>query len=383
MSLIERVEIHEYTFPIENLSPGRSYVPGARSDVSSLGIRIFTRDGLEGSYCPQHGGKKAHVGQLLMIAQSLIGRDALQRESIYDDLKRALRQVGFIGVSHVDIALWDLAARKYGVSVKELLGGFRTRLRTYASTTHGDEYGALTRPEDYADFAEACHALGFGAFKIHGWAEGEPKREAQNVLHLAAAVGDRMTLLLDPACQLRTFADALYVGRACDEAGYFWYEDPMRDGGVSIQAYKRLREKITTPLLLTEHVRGVEPKADWAVAGATDFLRADPDMDLGISGVMRIARLAEALGCDVELHGVGPAHRACMSAIRNTNFYELALVNPKARNPVPPIYRCGYSDHLEDVGADGCYPVPEGPGLGVEYDWDYIARRRTALHVFT
>ena len=46
------------------------------------------------------------------------------------------------------------------------------------------------------------------------------------------------------------------------------------------------------------------------------------------------------------------------------------------------MYRCGYSDQLECVDADGTVGVPAGPGLGVDYDWDYIARHRTRLHVF-
>ena len=49
---------------------------------------------------------------------------------------------------------------------------------------------------------------------------------------------------------------------------------------------------------------------------------------------------------------------------------------------MPPVYTCGYSDALECVGADGCVPVTTGPGLGVHYDWDYIAAHRKALHVF-
>jgi len=49
---------------------------------------------------------------------------------------------------------------------------------------------------------------------------------------------------------------------------------------------------------------------------------------------------------------------------------------------MPPVYACGYSDLLEDVGSDGCFPVPDGPGLGVTYDWDLIERNRTAHHVF-
>ena len=51
-------------------------------------------------------------------------------------------------------------------------------------------------------------------------------------------------------------------------------------------------------------------------------------------------------------------------------------------NATPPVYTCGYSDQLLDVGEDGCVPVPDGPGLGVSYDWGFIERQRTALHVF-
>ncbi len=82
------------------------------------------------------------------------------------------------------------------------------------------------------------------------------------------------------------------------------------------------------------------------------------------------------------MHATGPAHRHCVSAIRNTHFYELALVGPGMVNAVPPVYACGYSDQLDAVGADGCVPVPDGPGLGVVYDWDLITRRRRDLHSF-
>ena len=54
----------------------------------------------------------------------------------------------------------------------------------------------------------------------------------------------------------------------------------------------------------------------------------------------------------------------------------------RAPNAMPPVYTCGYSDLLEDVGDDGCFPVPDGPGLGVSYDWSFIEKNRTAHHVF-
>ena len=387
MSQIARVEIHEFTYRADNIGVDAGgfdlvQMPGSSCTLTKFAVVIETRDGSRGEYVGMWGATPMSLSQVLYLAPHLIGRDALQRELIYDEFKRALRQYDHMGYGHIDIALWDLFGKRVQLPISTILGGWRKRLPTYASTPHGDRNGALSTAEDYAAFAEHCYALGYRAFKMHGWYDGNLAEEVAAVRLLGERVGGRMALMLDPACQIRTFSDALALGLACDEAGFRWYEDPFRDTGVSAFAHSRLRQAIRTPLLMTEHVRGVEPKADFLLAGGTDLLRADPEYDLGITGALKIAHLAESLGVDVELHACGPAHRHVMAALRNSNFYELALVGPKARNPLPPVYACDYSDDLEAVGSDGCLPVPEGPGLGVTYDWDFIARNRTRLHEF-
>ena len=387
MSLITRVEVHEFTYETDGIgfdAGGFDLVqaPGERRRLGKFAVVIETGDGSRGEYVGLWGATPMALAQVLYLAPHLIGRDALQRERLYDEMKRALRQYDHMGYGYIDIALWDLFGKRASMSIATLLGGWRQRLPTYASTPHGDRNGVLSRPEDYAYFAEACFEIGYRAFKMHGWYDGNIEEEAATVRLLGERVGDRMALMLDPACQIRTFADALLLGHACDDAGFRWYEDPFRDGGVSAFAHHRLRQAIRTPLLMTEHVRGIEPKADFVLAGATDLLRADPEYDLGITGVMKIAHLAEALGIDVELHACGPAHRQVMAALRNTSFYELALVGPKSGNPLPPVYASDYTDELDGIGTDGCFPVPQGPGLGVIYDWDFISRNRTRLHEF-
>ena len=368
-SIINRVEVTSFSFAAPNLgvvesdergadhaggAPGGAleYVPGASTDLMRYAVVIETADGCRGEYVTHWVGSQAALAQTLMLAPSLLGRDAEAREGIYDDLKREIRQFDHMGHGPLDIALWDLAGRKYGCSVASLLGGYRTRLPAYASTYHGDRNGGLDGKEAFADFAVACSEMGYTAFKIHGWHEGDRVEEAENVLHTRKVVGDRMVLMLDPACELRTFADALYVGRACDEADYFWYEDPFRDAGTSAFAHKRLREKIKTPILQTEHIRGLEPKADFVMAGGTDILRSDPEYDMGITGAMKTAHLAEALGLDCEVHASGPAHRAVMSAMRNTNYYEVALVHPDCPNAIPPVYAvAATTDQLDCIDA--------------------------------
>ncbi len=354
--------------------------PGAVSHRTRFVVVIETADGSRGEFV---GGNDSMLAQARIVARSIIGYDALARERIYTDMKRKLRKTDRMGYGPFDNALWDLAGKRFGASVSQLLGGFRTRLKAYASTWSGHREGGLGSADAYADFAEACFAMGYRGFKFHGLTDGDANDEAMIVRTLGRRLGGRMALMTDPGCHLETWADTLMVGRACDEAGFFWLEDPMSDGGLSAHAHRKLRGFIRTPILLGEHVRGLELMADLLIADGTDFIRADPDFDMGITGTMKIAHLAEALGVDVEIHAPGPAARACMSAIRNTNWYELSLVGPSGGVFTPECYTCGYTDRLESVGTDGCFPVPDGPGLGVTIDWDWIARHRVDHYEFS
>ena len=351
------------------------YTPGGNLKSTQSVLTIETDAGITGEVPGDIDARTARY---------LLGRDPLQREIIWHDLKRSRR--GFDGTppGAVDVALWDIAGKLYGVPVYKLLGGWRKKLPAYASTYHGDENGGLATPDDYAEFALLCKEnYGYSAFKIHGWINGPIDREVASVLAIRKAVGDEMDLMLDPAGGFGTFHDVLRVGHACDEARYMWYEDAFRGGGFSQFAHTKLRELIKTPLLMGEHVRGLESKMDTIHAGAADYVRANVSEDGGITGVMKIATVAEANGLDVELHGGSLAHRHCMASIRNTNYFELGLCNPKVLETSPPIYPDRqWLDEVDSVDAQGCVDVPEGDGLGVPLDWDFINARRCGQTVF-
>lgn len=387
MAAIDRVEVIHFQYGVDGLAlepgGGLTYSPGARAQLRSFLLRIQDSDGTIGEYCPMHSGKhSAVINQTLPLLPHLIGRDSLAREEVFNLCKHRHRHLGGVGYSAIDICLWDLFGKKVGQPIAALLGGFRWKLPAYASTITGDRNGGLSSPEAYAEFAIQCHELGYRGFKMHCWTDGNPQDEIATISAVARAVGGRMDLMTDPASHLRTYADALKVGRACDDHDFYWLEDPLADCGHATYVHRKLRQQIRTPLLMTEHVRGLEAKSAWISEEATDFLRADPEYDLGITGVMKTAALAEAFGLDVELHSSGPAHRHCMAAIRNSNYYELALVHPKMENPIPPIFACGYSDALDAVDADGTFPVPTGPGLGVIIDEDFLMHAELERQVF-
>ena len=386
MATIDSVSITEFTFPVRNIGletaaagvGNMAYVKGATFDAKRFAVRVVSSDGPSGEYVANWVGTPSTLGQVSMLAPLLVGRNPLHREQIYDDLKREVRAYDHMGHGVLDIALWDLNGKLHGASVKSLLGGYRDALPTYASTYGGQESaGGLCSPEAFADYAEQCREDGFHGFKVHGWLNGDVRREIDNLFGIRRRVGDDWRLMLDPACMLATWNDAYTVGKACDEANCYWYEDPYRDSSVSAFGHQRLRERLKTPLLISEHVRGLEQKASFLLAGGCDMIHADPEYDLGITGVMKIAHFCEGLGLDVQLHAVGPAHRLCMSAIRNTQMYEMALIGPDMPNMTAPVYACGYSDQPADLPSDGCVPVPDGIGLGVTYDWEYIEAHKT------
>lgn len=383
---ITRLAVHQYKWTQEDMGYDYNgfnlvYQAGNRIESTGYVFTIETSEGVTGEYV---GGSAIAYTQVGMCAQYLLGRNPLERELIWNDLKRALRKQDRFGQGPIDIALWDIAGKLYDAPVYELLGGWRTSLPAYASTYHGDENGGLSSPEAFADFAVQCKEMGYPAFKIHGWGRGPIAREVATVLKTREAVGPEMDLMIDPACEYETFADALKVGQACDAAGYFWYEDPYKDGGISSFAHRKLRQLIKTPILLGEHVRGFELHVDQIVADGTDFVRADADYDAGITGVMKLAHAAEGFGLDCEIHAPGPAHRHCMAAIRNTNYYELGLVHPKSgsNRQARRVYADDYSDALDAVDERGHVSVPQGPGLGVTIDWDWVKAHETGVTIY-
>ncbi len=381
---ITRIELVAFEIAVPDVGTDRAglgvfYEPGPGHPQTRLAVRVHADTGVVGEYVPPRGRAKVTLAACEALAFGLLGQPALERERHYQSMRRATKHVGELGIGPLDVALWDLAGKHQGVSVTQMLGGYRDRLPAYASTLGGDRRaGGLSTPEAYADFAEHCLDLGYRAYKMHGWKEGNAAEEIAMIRAVGERVGDRLDIMYDAACHLPTLASAIRVGKVCDEYGLFWYEDPYADGGISVHGHLKLKQHVRTPIMINEHVRNPETNTDVLVAGATDFARVDPDYDGGLTGCYKIALAAEALGVDVEVHACGPAMRHLMAALRSSNYYELNLVHPRIGNAWSlPVYADEYSDALDAIDDDGCVPVPCGPGLGVRYDWEAI--RATAL----
>lgn len=346
---------------------GLVYAPGDYREVTRVACKVTAANGLTGQYL---GGDAAAYTQLRTVAPTLLGLEAWNREMAYTRAKGVLRQLDVAGYGVLDIALWDLYGKAVGLPLAKLLGGGREVVPAYASSMAGDTSGGLDTPDKYARFAVECQELGYHGFKLHLATGATVRQMADTVVAVREAVGPDMRVMVDPGGKLNTWLDAWTLGRVCDEQRVAWLEDPYGPQSVATFGYRHLRERIATPLLISEHVRGVEQHATAVLSGATDIVRVDVEQDGGVTGALKIAHFAEALGLDVEIHRAGPVQRHLLSALRNSNYYEMGLVHPLTPATGLPgmVYADGYADGLHAVDETGCVPVPCGPGLGIDYD---------------
>ncbi len=376
-------EVIPFTVAVDRFGMGG---PQPGYQVVQTLTKVLTDEGAEGYYFGGHfhgdqdgllAGEQALITQL--AGPLLAGRDPFDREYIWQQLSLAKLPENVVSV--IDLALWDLAGRVTGLPVHKLLGGARDRVKAYASSVN-----SLGRPEDYAAHAAECQQRGYRAYKIHNaiyWDPGSRQFAPPRPSHIdwdietcravRAAVGDGMALMYDPWGTYNTYAEALRVGRELERLGFTWYEHPMPEQRV--ESYVRLAAELDIPICGPEIAEGgLWTRAEWILRRASDISRIDV-LRGGITGVMKTAALCEAFGIRCELHMSGFGNLQVLGATSEDvcEYYERGLLGPGVDYDAVPPYLAAACDPL---GPDGFVPVPQGPGLGYQIRWDYLAEHR-------
>ena len=154
----------------------------------------------------------------------------------------------------------------------------------------------------------------------------------------------------------------MYLGKVLADAGYLWYEEPIRE--FSVTAYKWLAERTRAPLLVGETSDGAHMNtADFIASGCASYVRTSGELRGGITGAMRTAHLADAFRLRAEPHGPTITCRHLCMAIPNCTYYEsLVWGNPVRREA--------------GIDADGIVRAPQGVGIGLPPGPDYPAELR-------
>lgn len=352
-------------------APGVRY--GAHSPQGSaakswLGlVTVSTDQGVLGQSFLGSYSRTAELDALSLVRALkplLLGRNPLDREALNRLMMQRSRMTTLRCIGAVDVALWDLAGKVAGLPVYKLMGGFRNKVPAYASSQLLPDRAA------YVDQAQEIRESGWAAYKIHPhghWQDDIVLCEA-----VRSAVGLDYPLMLDSTWSYN-YEQTLRVGRAIEQLGFHWYEDPLPPD--ALYSYVKVKQQLHIPILATEHSSGgFAGYAPWITQKATDMLRGDPAVKGGLTACLKAAHLAEAFGMNFEIHHGGNsimnlANLHLMCAIPNSEFFEVLL--PDAAN------KFGLIEDLS-IDEDGMISVPEKPGLGAAIDFEVIKRNFVA-----
>jgi galactonate dehydratase len=275
-------------------------------------------------------------------------------------------------VSGIEQALWDIAGKKHGVPVYELLGGrCRDRIRVYANGwyPHGT-------PAEYADAAKATVARGFTALKFDPFpgpwrTHISRETEEQAIATVAAvrdAVGPDVDLLIEVHRRLAPM-HAIRIGRALERFRPFWFEEPV--SSTNLEALAECRRELNLPIVTGEELYSRAEFRRVFELRAADIINPDVCNCGGILELRAIAQMAEPSFVTVSPHNynsttVGLAATLQIAAAIPNFLITEYFVNFEARGR--DIARPGF------VVQDGYITVPSTPGLGIDLDEAALAR---------
>lgn len=367
MTPIRRVKAHVFRWPVE--TPVRTSF-GVMHDRPMVLVEVESADGHVGwgeVWCNFPAVGAEHRARLVesVFAPMLAGRDAEEPAALFEELgaKTAVLaiQAGEPGpiaqcIAGLDVALWDLAARRAGTPLWRLLGGTDPTVGVYASGLNPDSPETL---------ATARRAEGFTAFKLKVGFGAE--RDVANLHALRETLGAGARLMVD-ANQAWTFEEAAAMLPRLEPFALDWLEEPMR-ADVPLDAWRGLASHSGIKLAGGENLAGVE-QFDAAIASRA-FGVMQPDIAKwgGFTGCLAVARRIRAAGLRYCPHYLGGgigllASAHLLSAAGGDGILEIdANANPLRTST------CGPAGAVRD----GRITLSNEPGLGLVPDPDALA----------
>jgi L-talarate/galactarate dehydratase len=340
--------------PISDARPARRQQP--LTEVAFLFAEVGAVDGSRGlgfSYANRAGGPAlyAHAKE---IAPQLLGEDPSDTGRIWEKLAWAGSSVGRGGIAAqaiaaVDIALWDLKARRAGLPLAKLLGSYRDSVRCYTSLASGSLH-------DIVDQAQRALAAGTGGVKLR-LSHADSAADLERLRTLRERLGDGTPLMVD-ANQQWDRPTAHRMGRVLERFNLVWLEEPLEAHDVA--GHAALAAALDTPIATGEMLTSVTEHAQLIEAGAGDVVQPDAPRVGGITPFLRIAALADHNGLSLAPHFSTEVHLHLAAAYPRATWIEYV-------DWLEPLF----NERVEVRG--GRVLIPDRPGLGLTVSQQAVA----------
>lgn len=345
-------------------------------------IKVYTDEGLtgigEGTNWP---GSPMVFEACRHLGEVIIGEDPSRIDYIWTKLYRDFNWLGQAGpvmsaISAIDIALWDIAGKRAGLPVYELLGGaYRKQIKLYANYWF---LGGDGSPEEYARQAKVVQEKGFTACKMDPFAHvnylygedlsdnlslTEPQEQLamERLVAVQRAVGDAFPIAVETHAMLNGPTAVKMANRiAAAKINCMWYEEPV--GPEFPEEIAAIKRQIPLPVCVGERLHSRFMVRPILEKHAADILMPDITRCGGIGEMKRIATMCEAWNVPIAPHNpngpistIAAAH--VMASIPNFFFQEFMLIDVPWRDAV--------LDKPLPI-QNGFFHLNDGPGLGFD-----------------
>jgi L-alanine-DL-glutamate epimerase-like enolase superfamily enzyme len=319
-------------------------LPGA----GSVEVSVRTDEGISGTgdiYFGRVAGGPDALAALIEheLKPLVLGTDPAFVRGTHEALRRETEYHGTAGlatwgIAAIDTALWDCLGRARGVPCWQLWGAVRDRIPAYAMV------GWLNY-DDEAVRSICARAVGqgFRGVKIKA---GYPTlaEDVRRIRIVREAVGDDVRLMVDANQSLAT-AEAIRRGRAFEDLGVYWWEEPIPADDVD--GYAELAAALDIPVAAGENLYAPADFARFLRRDALDIVQPDLRRAGGPTALLQIGLLADAFRRPYASHGGGPVQLSVMACLPNALYLETGLLAPDSPFTL----------------TDGCVPLPAGPGF--------------------
>ena len=360
---ITSVEAIPLSYPFRHGGPPSGWGGKAWTEMKTLLVKVETDEGITGwGEAFGYNAIPATVAALeTMVAPNAVGRDATRIGELMADLQLSLHLFGRYGVpifamSGLDIALWDIAGKAAGVPLNRLIGGqVRDSVPAYASLLKYHDTGIV------AELTSEALAKGYGQIKLHETTV--PEVEAAR-----RAAGDGVPIMLDVNC-VWSLKEARLIAEPLFDCDLHWLEEPIWPPE-NFAGLAALRAESGIRIAAGENACTAWQFAAMFEAEAVDFAQPSVTKVGGITEFLKVAALAETANVALGPHSpyFGPGFLATLQLLSTM--------------PAIEAIERFYTELDEDLydGAlaprDGKIAVPQGPGLGLDPNPDFIAKYR-------
>ncbi|MEM3563986.1 MAG: mandelate racemase/muconate lactonizing enzyme family protein [Candidatus Jordarchaeaceae archaeon] len=333
-----------------------------RINASGTLVTVKTDEGIEG-YGLSHFSLSDEVQVKFIegaLSKMVVGKDPFMIEDIwremYNNSWRILFGVGQ-SISAVEVALWDIIGKSLKKPVYKLLGGYRDKIKAYAS------FAFALAPKAAVGMAKVAVQKGFKAVKLR---IGEGLAKDEEIIKAVREEYPDLGIMVDANSAYESAKEAAELANICESYDVIWLEEPLPSD--NLRGLSELRARSNVEIAGGENDFGLRRFREILEAEAYDIIQPDATRSGGILQVKKICALAEAFGVRAIPHIFGfglimAANIHVIASSYNSDWMEFPFYPDEFYLLKTPI-------KLEN----GYAVVPQEPGLGVELDWEAIQK---------